>query len=82
MGCHEFSSQSLANLSKGAIFGAKKDMSRETWVVYRLTVDYKMPLVIFLVDCFTTLFMGILMNFIGIPYEATSKMGYSIFMKY
>ena len=22
------------------------------------------------------------MNFIGIPYEATSKMGYSIFMKY
>ena len=46
MGCHEFSSQSLANLSKGRDFwGAKKDMRpRATWVVYRLTVDYKVAL--------------------------------------
>ena len=51
MGCHEFSSQSLANLSKGgdfsgAIFGAKKDMRKEQHGLYtdRLMVDYKIAL--------------------------------------
>lgn len=64
MGCHEFSSQSLANLSKGgdfwaAIFGAKKD---ETWVVYRLTVDYKIAL--------GYIFSGLFYNLVyGSPYE-------------